>query len=374
MSQNHSKPIFVFVGAFIQSAKDGTIGGQTFACTSLLNSPLSTLVDWRLIDSTMRSQPPPNLLIRSFDASERILKLIKILLFDQVDGILIFSAYVPSSFLEKGLMCILGHLFRKRVVISLRSEIQSYSHNKWFQWFSQLVVHCSNIVICQSQPAAENLRQLINCSEKKITVIPNWIDSEAYKPSERIIQSSASAHPTTFLFIGWLEIFKGVHELLDAVRLLADEMLSFNLIICGDGSQREFLENYCLQLNLEQYVEFRGWVTGEDKLKAFWEADIFVLPSHSEGLPNAVLEAMAAGLAIISTKVGGLPTLITEGENGFLVTPRDIQAIAHCMKHLLLEPELTEQMGQANQKKIQYCHDTDQAWPRVAKVLSVTNY
>lgn len=368
----NSKKIIIFVGSFQPRADDGTIGGQMFACRSLIESPLSSFIEWRLIDSTMKSLPPPNVVIRSLYALIRLSKFVYYIVFDHIDGILIFTPYVPSSLLEKGLMCILGNVLDKRVVLSLRSEIHTQLPDRYFKYFNKVVIQNTKAIICQSNVAAESLVQSLGCKDANIVVIPNWIDSEMYRQREsnRSLRLTG-VHQPTILFMGWLEQYKGVNELLDAACLLVEEGLPFRLVICGSGPLREALKQRCAQFGLERHVEFLGWVAGETKLKAFRESDIFVLPSFSEGFPNALLEAMAAGLAVVATPVGGIVSVIESGHNGLLVKPGDHVGLAQALRELVFDPELVKRMGEINRMKIAENHDITHVWRKIAEVLCI---
>jgi glycosyltransferase involved in cell wall biosynthesis len=96
---------------------------------------------------------------------------------------------------------------------------------------------------------------------------------------------------------------------------------------------------------LTQAVSFQGWIEGEDKVSALSMADIFALPSHVKGLPNAMIEAMAAGLPIIVTPVGSIPDVIQDGENGLLTPLQDPLELAQCIEMLLVDSSLRVQIG-----------------------------
>src|SRR6266404_3211379 len=278
------KPRILFVGSFASMAKDGTVGGQMFACRSLLESPLSSSVDWLLIDSTMKSQPPPNFLKRAYYALPRLIKFMHYLFRGRVDAILIFTAYEFSSFLEKGFMSLLGRMRGKRVILSLRSEIRPFSHDRWTRWFRRWVIGSCNTVVCQSDHAAQNLAGLLAYEGDNIVIISNWIDSCQYRQSKANGESSRSTdRPLNFLFLGWWEPFKGIQETIGAAQMLAAKGLSFRLVICGRGSLGQTLQAHCVRLGLEKCIEFRDWVTDEAKMKVFDEADVLLLPSYSEG-------------------------------------------------------------------------------------------
>ena len=136
------------------------------------------------------------------------------------------------------------------------------------------------------------------CPAEKIIVIPNWIDSSRYAVEKPARESNA---PVRFVYMGWIETFKGVRHLIDAAVILRASNISFQLDFCGGGSELVPLTQYCKELGLDDSISFQGWVTGNKKASILAAADVLVLPSHSEGMPNSVLEGMASGLAVIAT-------------------------------------------------------------------------
>lgn len=157
---------------------------------------------------------------------------------------------------------------------------------------------------------------------KKVTMIPNGVDREIFKPRIGNAQNSK----TRILFVGRLTKQKGVTYIIDAVNeiLKMRSVLKGNIAcdIIGDGPLRGVLEKKVKELGLGDIIKFYGWVPRE-KLPSFYQnADVFVLPSSDEGMPNVVLEAMASGLPIITTFVPGSEELVVGGENGMLVKDR----------------------------------------------------
>lgn len=366
----------VFVGGF-SLASDGTTGGVAYACHSLLESPLSRLVEWRLIDSTgFRMRPPWGSLVRIFRAVLRIIEMAFYFLFERVDAVLIFAPFVPTSMCEKGLMCILGKAFRKRVILSIRLDPLVPTKNgiaiRLSRLFLRLVFRCCDVVISQSHLAAGKLSKHYGCEASRIVVISNWIDAAAYDRTILEVSPSNSINKVPkLLFLGRLDAIKGVNFLLDAIRKLIDDGKPVQAIICGSGPDRGTLEEQCERLDISGHVDFRGLVTGEKKLSALFESDVFVLPSLREGLPNAMLEAMASGLPVVATEIDGVPAVIHPGENGFLVPPQDVVGLANAIKKVISDPELARKMGQTNRAAILENHDLDHVWPRVAKALDI---
>jgi glycosyltransferase involved in cell wall biosynthesis len=120
------------------------------------------------------------------------------------------------------------------------------------------------------------------------------------------------------LFLSRVEEAKGVFELVEAYRLLKAENSAYTLTIAGDGQDLEALRRHAGRLGLED-IRFTGFVEGPAKMQCFREADVFCFLSYTEGMPNAVLEAMAMGLPLVSSNAGGLRDILQDGETGFIV-------------------------------------------------------
>jgi glycosyltransferase involved in cell wall biosynthesis len=149
------------------------------------------------------------------------------------------------------------------------------------------------------------------------------------------------------LAVGRLSREKGHRHLVDAIAMLRDlnSELKFKLIIVGEGPEREDLERTVRQKVLNGSVLFIGHV--EDTSPYYAIADALALPSHSEGSPNVLLEAMAAGLPVIATAVGGVPEIAINEENALLVAPGDHGSFARALNRLLTDTELARKLGAA---------------------------
>jgi glycosyltransferase involved in cell wall biosynthesis len=143
---------------------------------------------------------------------------------------------------------------------------------------------------------------------------------------------------------------KGLVYLLRAVTTLRPEFPNLRLEIAGRGPLQRDLEREADQLGLAEQVSFLGWQTDLGPILRSW--DIFVMPSLEEGLPIAVLNAMAEGLPIVSTSVGGLPELIEDGRTGYLVPPHDPLALARALRCLILEPKRRSAQGAAGRERV----------------------
>jgi glycosyltransferase involved in cell wall biosynthesis len=149
---------------------------------------------------------------------------------------------------------------------------------------------------------------------------------------------------------GRLIVLKGIGYLLDAAAVLQREFPSLRVEIAGSGAQRRELEQKAEELGLASSVRFLGWVDDLASVLPRW--DVLVMPSLEEGFPIAALDAMAAGLPVVGSAVGGVPELVEDGKTGWLVPPRDVEALASRIRLLLNNPEQRLAMGAAAQRRV----------------------
>jgi glycosyltransferase involved in cell wall biosynthesis len=150
------------------------------------------------------------------------------------------------------------------------------------------------------------------------------------------------------VFLGRFVPEKGIYELLEAFRVVKDKFPSVHLVLAGDGPEGGKLRQRVQDSGLEPYVEFSGYVRGSEKARVLMESDVFVLPSYHEACPVALLEAMAAGLPVIATRVGAIPDILEDEKNGILLDTASPVAIAAAVSHMLSNDMLREEIGQRN--------------------------
>jgi glycosyltransferase involved in cell wall biosynthesis len=151
--------------------------------------------------------------------------------------------------------------------------------------------------------------------------------------------------------LGLLGPRKGTPELLEALAAPTLRALDWEAVIAGNGSV-ETSRARAAALGLTERVQIPGWVDGATVSRLLHAADVFVLPSHNEGLPVAILEAMGAGLPVVTTPVGAIPELIS-AETGFLVPPGDAPALSQALAELITNPQLRSTIGQKARERVE---------------------
>lgn len=155
----------------------------------------------------------------------------------------------------------------------------------------------------------------------------------------------------SFLMLGRLGERKGAYDLIAAAELALRQNPGLKLCLAGDGEVDQ-VRALVKEKGLEQNITVPGWIDRAERLRRLWEAATVVLPSYHEGLPVSILEGMAAGKAIISTTVGAIPEVVGE-ENGILISPGDIPALADALLRCSSSPGLLINMSEHNRKKVE---------------------
>jgi glycosyltransferase involved in cell wall biosynthesis len=209
-----------------------------------------------------------------------------------------------------------------------------------------------------------------------VKVILNGIEPvRPSKPPAQIrtrLQNELGLKPGDFIYlsVGRLTLQKGHTYLLDAVtKVLARFPSTTVFIIAGEGHQRENLEKKAVDLGVEKIVHFLGNRSDVSDLLSI--SDVFVLPSLSEGLPLALLEAMGAGLPVVSTRVGGVESVISDGENGYLLPSKDVDALSSALIKIRDDVSARQAFGRRNAALVQREFTNDQMCIRYEKIFLI---
>lgn len=197
----------------------------------------------------------------------------------------------------------------------------------------------------------------------RLLVIPNPVDVKLGAGLCGPIQRA----PCLLFFLGRIGAEKGAWDLLEAARRLRRNFVGLEVKFGGDGNVRDLMGR-AAALGIGDAVEAIGWVDGEEKLRRLAECTVFVLPSYAEGLPMAVLEAMAAGAPVVTTKVGGIPDVIKNGLDGLLIEPGDVEGLARAVESLLTDPRMRDRLSAAGKRKVLECFTLERITPLVEKL------
>jgi Glycosyltransferase len=197
----------------------------------------------------------------------------------------------------------------------------------------------ADLVIANSGATAKTV------SGGRVIVIHPGVKAMARRTPKR----ANASRPIAIGTVARLVPVKGLDSMIGAMLLLKERSRSVTLEVIGAGPERERLEQETAGAGLADIVRFIGWRDDVRALMVHW--DIYVQPSLSEGFGIAAVEAMAQGLPVVATRVGGLPEIVMDGETGILVPPRDSAALADAIDTLINDPVLRLRMGNAGRER-----------------------
>jgi glycosyltransferase involved in cell wall biosynthesis len=204
-------------------------------------------------------------------------------------------------------------------------------------------IESASFVICISDFCrSQVLRIAPNLDANRLEVVRLGVDCAALQPTETK-PAAVSPGPMHLVCTGRMVAAKGHRILLEAIAALAPEV-EVTCTLIGDGPERPALEALCARLNIAGQIRFLGAMAHQPTLAEVAKADVFVLASFAEGLPVALMEAMALGVPCVSTTIAAIPELIESGENGLLVPPANSRALAAALRKLA-DPRLRRELG-----------------------------
>ncbi|MEX2460151.1 MAG: glycosyltransferase [Paenibacillaceae bacterium] len=206
-------------------------------------------------------------------------------------------------------------------------------------------------------PSRQMKRQLLRwgCPRNKIKIMYSGINLHQFPYKQR----ENKTNHLTIISVGRLHEKKGFSYLLKAFKKVHDRYPSSRLILIGDGEERNKLKRLISALKLKKHVQMKGLVAHSQMAGFLNQADIFCLPSittkdgNHEGIPNAIKEAMATGLPVVSTRHGGIPELVSDGNNGLLVPEKNVRKLAKKIQYLINNPLLRLKMGEKGREKVE---------------------
>ncbi len=248
------------------------------------------------------------------------------------------------SFYRKSLFFILAKLFRKQTIVHLHS-------GKFYKFFLtnssikasliRFVFKHSDRVIALCSDWGDKIKQRYPGTD--VVVVHNPIDIEEYAPNET---RNKRERELQIVFLAFLIPSKGVEDIISLARMLKERKVSnLRLLIGGKGELENRLLSAIEEYDLAEIVHFKGWVSGNEKKELLSDSDVYFLPSYIEGMPVSILEAMCNRLAIISTRIAGIPDLVKDEVNGYLRKPGDIEGFLELLIGFAAEPERARKMG-----------------------------
>lgn len=252
---------------------------------------------------------------------------------------LIFHIHVSAhgSFFRKSLFIWIARAFGHPTILHMHSssfEAFIDGSPSWVRSYVSAVMNQSTSIIALSKGWKDYYGMM---TSTPITVIPNFIKDSGTSPN-------FDNDGQQMLFLGRYGVRKGIYDVINALPPLIRTHPRFHLTCAGDGDL-ETIRQLILERDLQSHVTFYGWVDGPDKEALLRGASILLLPSHAEGLPMAILEAMEAGLCIVTTPVGGIPEMIEDGVNGRIVPVGQPKILSAVLINLLGDVKQQRRLG-----------------------------
>jgi len=258
-----------------------------------------------------------------------------------------------GSVVRKGAVVLLAALFRVPVVLHLhagRFPEQVQTSHPALRWAITRLIGLASEIIVLGEYWRTFVMETFGEHARRVTVLHNAV------PGPDRVPERTGEGPVHILFLGRLIKLKGIHVLLDALAAEDCKGRPWRLTIAGDGD----LETYRTQaaaLGLADRVTFTGWLDQPGCRRLLAEADVLVQPSMYEGLPMAVLEAMAHGLAIVATPVGSVPDAIEDGRSGLFVPPGNTAALANALTRVIDDAELRRTLSEGARERFMRSFD-----------------
>lgn len=255
-----------------------------------------------------------------------------------------FKPDILQSFLffDNILARIFGKFMSIPVIISGQRNVEIH-RSQLRNFIDRVTLPLADYIVSNSKAGKQILVNREKIDEKKIEVIYNGIDIQDFNKKQKAdladLFTSESFFSNKFIvgFIGSLTQQKGLNVLFEAAAELKEKSLNIILVLIGEGKRKQELEQLTKELGIEDIVYFTGYKDMGWKFMRLF--DVLVSPSLWEGMPNVVIEAMAQGIIVVATNVGGIPELIEEGKDGFLVESKNIHALVDKISYIFNLPE-----------------------------------
>jgi glycosyltransferase involved in cell wall biosynthesis len=263
-------------------------------------------------------------------------------------GIVHIHTCSEFTFWRNGLDVLLSKLFGKRVLLHIHgARFHEFlgSLSPLRAWIARRILSAADRVIVLGKVWEERLAGW--CATENIVIVPNGVLIPADGRQEH-------APGCSIVCVANYERRKGLEDLVRAAALVQPPA-PVRLTLLGtevDAGYRQHLERVAIELGIGERVSIPGPVPFDQVARHFQSADVFSLPSYNEGLPMALLEAMANGLPVVATRVGAIPEVVQEGVEGYLYEPGDVPALAAFLERLLSDPAMARRMGACSRNRV----------------------
>lgn len=270
-----------------------------------------------------------------------ILQFLYWMLFHPEIKIVHVQGSVGASFWRKAIFIYIAKFFHKKVVWHMHAGRFAVFYQQ-HRYAVRKVVNKNDVIIALSEYWKEYFKN--EFPTKRVEIIKNVISAP------RVHKQQTGYF--TLLFLGLLGKNKGIYDLLECIRDHKVEFQGKLKLYIGGNGEIEHVKQLIKEYGIADIVIFEGWVSGDKKIELLNKSDAYILPSYKEGLPISILEAMSYGMPIISTPVGGIPEIVSNGENGYLVEPGNKEDIYKAIISLLNDSDLRNRMGSVSLSRV----------------------
>jgi len=249
-------------------------------------------------------------------------------------------------------------------------------------WYTPLrsriiqVIHRLSTNVIANSAAVENM--LVNdfhIPRRRVRILRNGLDFERFALAQgdrlKIFPSVDSKARLVAVVANMHSSVKGHHSLIEAARSICNVVHNTSFVLVGDGKERRNIEEHTIRAGVREHFIFLG--SRKDVPEVLSCCELSVLASSAEGFPNVVLEAMAAGLPVVATRVGGIPEIIEDGLSGLLVPAQDDQALAEAILRVMQDPGLAAKLGRAGQQRVRDHFSFDRLIAEIEQLYSLTS-
>jgi glycosyltransferase involved in cell wall biosynthesis len=339
-------------------------GGQLTAANGLVAHLNKKNIDFIIQNTIATAYPRVPLWKKILQATNRVTKVLFMQIDRQPKCYLAFSGCGLSMY-ERCFTALIFRIFGYPSSLFLRSdEYLRWPAGGWRSRLFRIAIRAPSKLIVQGRGLADYLKGFVG---KDVCVIHNWL------PDGTFVRSSACNYPldgkVEFLFVGWLEPEKGVIEILAAAKCLSQKKMKFRVTFIGAGSLTEKVNDFIVE-NQDTPIRALGWCSRTEVQKQMLSSHVFLLPSHGEGFPNSLLEAMANGLPAITTDVGAISDSISSGKNGLIIKKGDTEQLAHAMSRFIENVEMIKEFSDETLAVVRQQHSRDVNCSKILDLMS----
>lgn len=249
-----------------------------------------------------------------------------------------------KSWTRKRLIINLGHILGYKIVFHMHGgELRKYVAAKGTEYYMKCFRKCRHVVFL-TDAWTKYAQQELGCTNA--VTLMNIVPTPTMAKQPR-----TEGAPISLVYLGYIYKEKGIFDLLDVIASNRDRWLGHLTLTIGGQWDEDRVLNFIKDNDLGGIVKFVGWVSGDDKATILSKTDILILPSYYEGLPISILEAMSYAMPVITTPVGGIPEVVTDGVEGTLFTPGDKAAMTRAIDRYIECPGLIIKQGNAGWEK-----------------------